>query len=137
MEVIAMNQNSNYQMGLLHFAHLLVTVDGYVDEREKKAMRSLQLEEQIPDQVFQDFQMNVASKSEREVYLLGINLLNQCNEQEKLCALVHLYRMAEADNEMHIKEVRLLLYSLKATEVEFEDVVLSARMLKAANKYSA
>ncbi|SRR5260221_11461493 len=137
MEVIAMNQNSNYQMGLLHFAHLLVTVDGYVDEREKKAMRSLQLEEQIPDQVFQDFQMNVASKSEREVYLLGINLLNQCNEQEKLCALVHLYRMAEADNEMHIKEVRLLLYSLKATEVEFEDVVLSARMLKAADKYSA
>ncbi len=137
MDVIAMNQNLNYQMGLLHFAHLLVTVDGFVDEREKKAMRSLQLEEHIPDQVFEEFQKTVAPKSERDVYLQGIELLNQCNENEKLCALVHLYRMAEADNEMHIKEVRLLLYSLKATNVEFEDVVLSARMLKAANKYSA
>ena len=137
MDTMAMNQNLNYQMGLLHFAHLLVTVDGYIDEREKKAMRSLQMEEQIPDQIFQEFQETVAPKSEREVYLQGIDLLNQCNDQEKLCALVHLYRMAEADNELHIKEVRLLLYSLKATNVEFEDVVLSARMLNAANKYTA
>src|SRR2546421_11518351 len=104
MDVISMNQNLSYQMGLLHFAHLLVTVDGHVDERERKAMRNLQLEEQIPDQVFDEFQKTVAPKSEREVYMQGVELLNQCNEQEKLCALVHLYRMAEADNEMHIKE---------------------------------
>jgi len=129
-------QNLNYQLGLLHFAHLLVTVDGIVDEREKKAMRELQAEEQIPDTVFHEFEETIVPKSEREVFHQGVTLLNLCDEQEKLSALVHLYRMAEADNQMHIKEVRLLLYSLKATNVEFEDVVLTARMVRAGENFA-
>ncbi len=124
-------QNLNYQLGLLHFAHLLVKVDGVIDEREKKAMRDLQTEEQIPERVFHEFEETIIPKSEREVFQEGVSLLNLCNEQEKLCALVHLYRMAEADDQVHIKEVRLLLYSLKATNVEFDDVVLTANMVKA------
>lgn len=127
----AVQQNLDYQLGLLHFAHLLVTVDGVVDEREKRAMKDLQAEEQISEHVFHQFKQTITPKSEREVFQQGVSLLNKCNEQEKLCALVHLYRMAEADNQVHIKEVRLLLYSLKATNVEFEDVVLTANMVKA------
>jgi|SRR6267154_759458 len=132
----AQRQNLNYQLGLLHFAHLLVTVDGVVDEREKKAMRELQVEEQIPELVFDEFEKTIIPKSEREVFQQGVSLLNQCDEQEKLCALVHLYRMAEADNQVHIKEVRLLLYSLKATNVEFDDVVLTANMVKAGKNFA-
>ena len=132
----ALQQNLNYQLGLLHFAHLLVTVDGFIDEREKKAMQNLQAEEDISEIVFQEFEKTVTPKSEREVFQQGVSFLNQCTEQEKLCALVHLYRMAEADNLVHVKEVRLLLYSLKATNVEFEDVVLTARMVKAAENFA-
>ena len=132
----AIQQNLNYQLGLLHFAHLLITVDGVVDEREKRAMRDLQAEEQIPDPVFLEFETTIIPKSEREVFQQGVTLLNQCSEQEKLCALVHLYRMAEADNQVHIKEVRLLLYSLKATNVEFDDVVLTANMVKAGKNFA-
>jgi len=130
------HQNLNYQLGLLHFAHLLVTVDGFIDEREKNAMRDLQLEEEIPELVYREFKKTVTPKSEREVFQQGLTFLNQCSEQEKLCALVHLYRMAEADNLVHVKEVRLLLYSLKATKVEFEDVVLTARMVKAGENFA-
>jgi uncharacterized tellurite resistance protein B-like protein len=137
MKVVASNQNQNYQLGLLHFAHLLVTVDGFIDDREKKAISSLLKEEQIPEEVYNDFQKLVKSKSERELYDRGVKLLSQCSEEEKLSALVHLYRLSEIDNNVHVKEVRLLLYSLKATNVEFEDVVLSAKMLKAGNHYAA
>ena|SRR5882724_10163933 len=129
--------NQNYQLGLLHFAHLLVTVDGFVDDREKSAMKKLMVEEQISESVYGEFQKTVAHKSEREVYDKGINFLSGCSEEEKLSALVHLYRLSEIDNQVHVKEVRLLLYSLKATNVEFEDVVLSAKMLKAGNHYAA
>ena len=132
----ALQQNLNYQLGLLHFAHLLVTIDGTVDEREIKAMKALQVEEQIPDTVFQEFEETIIPKSEREVFQQGVTLLNLCDEQEKLAALVHLYRMAEADNQMDIKEVRLLLYSLKATNVEFEDIVLTARMARAGENFA-
>ncbi|MBS1680893.1 MAG: hypothetical protein JST48_04200 [Bacteroidetes bacterium] len=131
------NQNQNYQLGLLHFAHLLVTVDGFVDNREKDAMKKLMAEEHIPDSVYSDFTKTVAHKTERDVYDRGITLLNACNEDEKLSALVHLYRLSEIDDQIHVKEVRLLLYSLKATHVEFEDVVLSANLYKAGTHRAA
>jgi uncharacterized tellurite resistance protein B-like protein len=137
MKVVASSQNQNYQLGLLHFAHLLVTVDGFVDEREKSAINSLLKEEHISEEVYNDFQKMVKSKSEHELYDRGVKLLSECSEEEKLSALVHLYRLSEIDNNVHVKEVRLLLYSLKATNVEFEDVVLSANMLKAGNHYAA
>lgn len=137
MKIVASNQNQNYQLGLLHFAHLLVTVDGFVDEREKNAINSLLKEEKIPEQVYLDFQKSVKSKSEKDLYEKGVQLLSQCSEEEKLSALVHLYRLSEIDDNVHVKEVRLLLYSLKANNVEFEDVVLSAKMLKAGNHYAA
>jgi uncharacterized tellurite resistance protein B-like protein len=137
MKVVASSQNQNYQMGLLHFAHLLVTVDGFIDDREKSAINSLLKEEHIPEEVYNDFQKMVKTKSERELYDRGVKLLSECSEEEKLSALVHLYRLSEIDNNVHVKEVRLLLYSLKATNVEFEDVVLSAKMLKAGNHYAA
>jgi hypothetical protein len=127
----AVHQNLKYQLGLLHFAHLLVTADGSIDERERKAMKDLQTEEQIPENVFSKFENDVSPKSEKEIFQEGVHLLNQCDEHEKLCAQVHLYRLAEADDLVHIKEVRFLLYSLKATSVEFDDVVLTARMAKA------
>jgi len=131
------NQSENYKLGLLHFAHLLITVDGFIDDREKNAISSLIKEEQIPDQVYADFQKTVNTKSQRDVYDRGVKLLSLCSDEEKLSALVRLYRLSEIDNNVHVKEVRLLLYSLKATNVEFEDVVLSAKMLKAGNHYAA
>ena len=137
MKVVASNQNQNYQLGLLHFAHLLVTVDGFIDEREKNALSSLMKEEKIPEQVYAEFKKSAASKPERDLYERGVQLLSSCSDEEKLSALVHLYRLSEIDDNVHVKEVRLLLYSLKATNVEFEDVVLSAKMLKAGNHYAA
>src|ERR1041385_6765138 len=98
MKPIVANQNQSYQLGLLHFAHLLVTVDGFIDEREKSAVNSLLKEEQIAEQTYQDFQKSVKTKSEREVYESGIKLLSTCTEEEKLSALVHLYRLSEIDN---------------------------------------
>ena len=126
-------QNPDYQMGLLYFTHLLVTVDGFIDDREKVAIKNLLKEEHITDQVYQEFLKSIATKKEHEVYSQGVKLLSSCTDEEKLSALVHLYRLSEADNNIHVKEVRLILYSLKDTNVEFEDVVLAANMLKAGD----
>jgi hypothetical protein len=120
----------NFHLGMLHFAHLLVNADGVVDLREKKALTELQKEEQIPDSLLGEFQLSVQHKSEREVFQRGVDLLNLCGNEEKLRALAHLYCLAEADNMVHVKEVRLLLYSLKATTVDFDQVVMTARLMK-------
>jgi uncharacterized tellurite resistance protein B-like protein len=126
-------QNLNFQLGLLHFVHLLVMVDGHIDEREKRAILAIREEEEIPEQVFRNFERAIARKTEKEIYQEGVDLLNRCDEEEKLCAFVHLYQLSEADDKIHVKEVRLLLYSLKATRIDFDDVELTARMVSIRN----
>jgi uncharacterized tellurite resistance protein B-like protein len=125
-----MNANVNFQLGLLHFVHLLANVDGVVDERERKAMWSIKDEEKIADSVFHEFEQRIATEKEQDIYKEGVDLLNSCSEEERLCAFVHLYRLAEADENIHIREVRLLLYGIKEAKIEFEDVLMSARLAK-------
>lgn len=123
-----MQTNINFHLGLLHFVHLLVTVDGHIDDRERAAIAQIKKEEGIPDDVYLDFEKNVAMCTEQEIYSRGVDFLNACTEEERLTAFVHLYRLAEADTSITNKEVRFLLYGLKVTNISFEDVVLSASM---------
>ena len=119
---------TNYQMGLLHFAHLLCSADGAVDERETKAMAKMRQEEGITEAAYQDFILAVIGKSERQVYEEAQRLLAGCTKEEKIAVIVHLFRLSDADENMHKREVRLLFYSLSVMDVDFEDVELTARM---------
>jgi len=121
-----MAPNLNYQLGLLHFIHLLVSVDGKIDDRERQAILDIKKEENISDAVFNDFQKKAAASNEQEIYTHGIECLNTCTDEERLSAFVHLYKLAEVDASISNKEVRFLLYGLKVTNLSFEDVVLSA-----------
>ena len=123
-------QFSNYHQGLLHFAHLLMTVDGVIDAREKKGLEAICREENIPDVQFALFQEAIAKKPEMQVYQDGVDFMDKCTEQERLCAMVHLFQLAESDDTIHRKEMRLLLYSLKKTNVDFEDIEMTARLVK-------
>jgi uncharacterized tellurite resistance protein B-like protein len=125
-----MNTNKNYQLGLLSLVHLLMNADGVIDENEKQALVRLKLLEQIPEDVFEEFSNGVAVKKQREIYEQGIHLINQCSDQEKLKDFVHLYKMTEVDGHIHVKEVRLLLYSIKMANIEFSDVIELAKKAK-------
>ncbi len=54
-------------------------------------------------------------------------MINECSLEEKVSAFVQLYKMSEADGRVHIKEVRLLLYSIRQAGIEFDDVVARAK----------
>lgn len=121
---------SNYQLGLLHLTHLLVSADGVIDEQEKKALSRIRTLEKIEDHVFEAFAKEVSDKKERDIYKTGIDSINACTDEEKLKALALLYKMSEVDGRVHAKEVRLLLYSIKLTGVEFDDVVQKASAIE-------
>ncbi len=123
-----MQHTDNFKLGLLHFVHLLVTVDGHIDDRERAAILEIKEEEQIPDKMFFDFEAKAVTANEQQIYFDGNELLSACTDDERLAAFVHLYKLAEADSSISNKEVRFLLYGLKATKLTFEDVVLSAGM---------
>ena len=123
-----MNTRLNFQLDLLHFVHLLANVDGVIDDRERKAMWSIKDEEKIADSVFHEFEKKIQTEKPQKIYEEGVDLLNSCSEEERLCAFVHLYRLAKADQNIHIREVRLLLYGIKEAKIEFDDVMLSANL---------
>lgn len=121
---------SSYQLGILNLTHLLVSADGIVDDQEKQALARLRTLEQINDEVFEAFSQAIQSKKERDIYKEGIDSINACTDEEKLRALALLYKMSEVDGRVHAKEVRLLLYSIKLTGIEFDDVVKKAGTLQ-------
>jgi uncharacterized tellurite resistance protein B-like protein len=108
--------------------HLLVTVDGHIDERERAAIDAIRKEENIGEKLCADFEAKVEKMNEQEIYSTGINLLSNCTDDERLAAFVHLYKLAEADASITNKEVRFLLYGLKINNLSFQDVILSANM---------
>ena len=118
-----MTKDRNYHLGLLYMVHLLVSSDGEVSEGETKMLDMIRKREAVPDEVFSEFSTHVAVRKEREIYQSGIEYLNKCTDQEKLEAFAHLYRLSEADGSVHVKEVRLLLYSIRMAGIEFNDVV--------------
>jgi uncharacterized tellurite resistance protein B-like protein len=119
--------NKNYQFGLLYLVHLLVSADGVVDENELAALDKIKGREKISDDVFIQFKNDITVKKERDIYQGGLEYLSRCSDQEKLQAFAILYKMSEVDGRVHVKEVRLLLYSTRMTGIEFDDVVKRAR----------
>ncbi|MBS1952034.1 MAG: hypothetical protein OJF59_001025 [Cytophagales bacterium] len=121
-----MNSEQNFQLGLLYLIHLLINADGVVNENEKNALLKIKDKENIPSTVFADFENEVKIKKPKEIYQRGIELINACEDTDKLRAFAHLYKMSEVDGSVHIKEVRLLLYSVKMADIEFNDVIAEA-----------
>src|SRR6478735_3575475 len=126
-----MTSDTNFQTGLLYLVHLLISADGVVDENEKRALQKVKEKENISDSLFAEFENQVLIKKERDIYQEGIEMINRCTEEEKLRVFAHLYKMSEVDGRVHVKEVRLLLYSIKMAGIEFNDVVTRAGQLKA------
>ena len=121
-----MESNKNYQLGLLYLVHLLINADGVVNINEEKALMKIRDRERIPLTIFEEFVKEIQERKPKEIYLRGIDLINSCDDQKKLKAFVHLLKISEIDGSVHVKEVRLLLYSIKMADVEFNDVVAEA-----------
>lgn len=118
--------NKNYQLGLLYLVHLLMSADGVVDDNETQALNTIKGKEGISESVFDEFKEAISTKRGREIYQTGIEYMNRCTDEEKLRAFVILYKMSEVDGRVHVKEVRLLLYCIKVSGIEFDDVVAKA-----------
>ncbi len=123
-----METTLTYKLALLHLIHVLVNADGVVDERERQLLETIRREENISDAVFHAFEARIISSATKNVYEHGMKLLEDCSDEEKLQVFAHLYRMALADDDMNMREVRLLFYALRTTQIDFDDVMLVARM---------
>lgn len=112
-----------YSTGLLALSTVLINSDGEISEKELGYVQKIRESEGIPDTLFNTIRESILGKTEREVYKIGIDSINACSDQEKLKAFVRMYQMAMVDGVIHVKEVRLLLYAVKITQVDINTVV--------------
>lgn len=122
-----MSQNKNYHLGVLYLMRLLINADGVIDAHEYEAIKRVTDFEKIPEETLISFEKDAITKREKELYQTGIDYINKCSDEEKLNAFVHLYKLSEADGQVHVKEVRLLLYSIRMAKIEFNEVVAKAK----------
>lgn len=119
--------SQHYHLGLLYLVKLLIDADGVADEKELEALRLIKAKENIPNEIFDTFDAGIRTMREREIYDRGIELINQCADDEKLKAFAILYKLSEVDGRVHVKEIKLLLYSINTAGLEFDDVVNYAK----------
>ena len=117
---------NSYHLGLLALTHLLIGADGEIATSEINALQLIRSRERISDETFRDFKEMISGKKERDVFDLGIKAINECRMEDRLRVLVMLYKLSEVDGRVHVKEIRLLLYSIKLAGVEFQHVVNQA-----------
>lgn len=118
--------NHQYQLGLLCLTHLLIGADGTIDDNEIDALRLIKVKENISDATFAEFEQLINGRKDREIFQMSIELLNSCSIEEKLRAFVLLYKLSEVDGRVHVREIRLLLYSIQRAEIDFDIVVNEA-----------
>lgn len=106
--------------------HLLISADGTVDEHEVKALELVCSRERISPEAFKDFIESLKGKKDRELFDIAIDTINACTDDEKLRVFVILYKLAEVDGRVHLKEIKLLLWALRLAKIEFEEVVNKA-----------
>lgn len=111
---------------MLYLTHLLISADGTIDDHEVRALNLIRKREKISQEFFDEFVLAIKGKKERELFQSGVDAVNHCSEEEKLHVFVILYKLAEVDGRVHLKEIKLLLYALRLAKIEFEDVVTRA-----------
>jgi len=124
-----MSNHPDYQLALLYLMHLVVGADDEIDEQEMNALKIIRNKVNISEETFKQFTADIATMRERDIYISGLELLNNCSEKEKLDAFALLYKLTEADGKVHIKEVRFLLYASKSCGVNFDDVTSESKKI--------
>lgn len=101
--------------------------DQEISENELNYLDSVRLEAGINDDQFRAFYNSAIGKTEREIYQIGIDAINQCTDTEKVQIFVKLYGMALADQVLRVKEVRFILYATRMADVSMERVMEMAK----------
>jgi uncharacterized tellurite resistance protein B-like protein len=117
------NASLNYQLGLLYLSHILISADGVIHEAEQKALLKFKEDEKIPTSLYDEFQRDVQTKKLSAIYQRGLDMINKCTVEEKKKAFTHLFKLCAVDGSIHVKEVKLLLYSARLTDSDLKEIM--------------
>lgn len=124
-----MENTRHYHLSLLYFAHILINVDEVIDSYELKGVQTIVDYENIPIDLYQEYKDNAKHLSEQTIYEIAVDAIRICSHRQKLNTFAWLYRLSQADGNIHDKEIRFLLYSIKYAGIALEDAISCSKTL--------
>ena len=124
-----MQERNKYHYGLLYLIHLIIDADGVIDEGELKGLETIIREENMAEGIYKDFIEEIGLCTEREIYNRGIDMISTCSITEQKRAFSWLMKISGSDGEIHAKEIRFLLYSVKKAGLEWDEIMEGAKDL--------
>lgn len=118
-----MLSENHYQNSILLLSFLLMNADGVLEDSETEAIGQICKHENIQRDTWGKFLNDVKGYTERQVYEMGIDEVSLLPDADKIKVFAWLHRISEADGNVHVKEVRFLLYSIKKAGIEFKEVL--------------
>jgi hypothetical protein len=125
-----MKTNLDFILGLLNLVYVLIKSDKEFADAERAYLAKIIDEEGVPTPVFDRFMAVANSSTERDCYNAGLHHISMCNREERLRAFVWMQQMAFAVGKVSPKEVRLLLYAVKRTDITIEEVMANAEKME-------
>lgn len=126
-----MKTNLDYVLGLCNLVYVLIRSDKEFSDDERAYLEKMRQSEGIDQHDFDVFMVQAMTSTERECYDAGIHHISMCSRDEQLRAFVWMHQMAYADGKVSPKEVRLLLYAVKRTDVGIHEVMAEAERMVA------
>jgi uncharacterized tellurite resistance protein B-like protein len=103
--------------------------DGVRDDTEIRALKQIRSYEEIPMEVHQSLQQEMYDLSNKEIYKLGVEALNNCDSQHQLRAFAWLYKIVEVDGTIDVKEARFMLQALNSLGIDLNDVIVESNTI--------
>ena len=125
-----MAANTHFKNSLLLLSYLIMFADGTLDDLEAKAIQKICTHEGISDDELKQFLEEAKNMREKDIYYKGLEEIDFCSDEDKIRIFAWLYLISEVDGNVHVKEVRFLLYSAKKAGIEFDDVVKESKNLE-------
>lgn len=124
-----MTRDKRFDFGVLYLVHLVISADGVVDQGELRALEAIIEQEGMDSNIYRDFIKETSKMNEREIFNKGIQMISECSPEQQRRAFGWLMKISESDGQVHAKEIRFLLYSVKKAGIDFNDVVTEANNL--------
>lgn len=121
--------DSNYTKSLLYLSYLIMHADGLLDDAEARAIDGIREKENIDKDEWNALKKEANGMREKDIYYRGLEHIMQCSDEQKIRIFAWLHKITDSDGNVHVKEIRFLLYSLKKVGIEMDDVIAVSKTL--------
>lgn len=127
--IFPMEQVDSFGTSVLYLTFSVALADGVRVHAEEQVINMILQHEDISEAVYQKFLKDSDQLSVEEMRQIGIEAIKDSEENDKLRVYGWVYKVIEVDGMVDIREAKFLLYALRDSNIELDDVIQTSKEL--------